>query len=255
METIKIKNYGYINQKKAIPGVSVIRSELIELFNYSSHLSGAKSNIKTDEDIIKMYHENNDAWVMAYQKLRYLPSVYALINHSLVAAALKEYGIQKPIIAAKLVLRADIPHDKDWNFAPHQDYSYNLGSKNCVTIWIPFQDVAEEDGALKIKPNSQKAGVYKHKDGFIEDEKVFANMISHPMKAGEVLCFSQFLVHSSGENTSNKVRFSLQIRYSDLEDQYFINTGWKLNEGNEPVSFDELDPLIRHGGVLKVNEL
>ena len=35
-------------------------------------------------------------------------------------------------------------------------------------------------------------------------------------KIGDVLIFSQCLVHKSGNNNSNSVRFSIQIRFNDL---------------------------------------
>ena len=37
-----------------------------------------------------------------------------------------------------------------------------------------------------------------------------------PCKIGDVLIFSQCLVHKSGNNSSNSVRFSIQIRFNDL---------------------------------------
>jgi hypothetical protein len=38
------------------------------------------------------------------------------------------------------------------------------------------------------------------------------------MKLGEALVFSQFMVHRSGENRSDNIRFSLQLRINDLDD-------------------------------------
>ena len=36
------------------------------------------------------------------------------------------------------------------------------------------------------------------------------------VKLGEALIFSEFLVHRSGVNRSKKIRFSLQLRVTDL---------------------------------------
>jgi ectoine hydroxylase-related dioxygenase (phytanoyl-CoA dioxygenase family) len=49
----------------------------------------------------------------------------------------------------------------------------------------------------------------------IKNSKQF-ELIKTKVKLGEALIFSQFLVHRSGTNTSNKIRFSLQLRVTDL---------------------------------------
>jgi len=45
-----------------------------------------------------------------------------------------------------LLLLNDLKHD----FPAHQDFVYNHGSLNSVTVWIPLQDVSIEMGALEI---------------------------------------------------------------------------------------------------------
>ena len=44
----------------------------------------------------------------------------------------------------------------------------------------------------------------------------FAQVIETKVKAGEALIFSEFLVHRSGKNISDKIRFSIQLRLTDL---------------------------------------
>ncbi len=43
------------------------------------------------------------------------------------------------------------------------------------------------------------------------------------------LVFDQKLVHESGINRSSNIRFSVQIRYSNLEDAEYAARGWPRN--------------------------
>ena len=39
------------------------------------------------------------------------------------------------------------------------------------------------------------------------------------IKSGEAIVMSQFLVHSSGNNSSNMIRFSIDFRLNDLSEK------------------------------------
>ena len=43
---------------------------------------------------------------------------------------------------------------------------------------------------------------------------------------GDAFLFSSFLIHKSGVNKSKKMRISLQFRYNDLKDDYFIKNAY-----------------------------
>jgi ectoine hydroxylase-related dioxygenase (phytanoyl-CoA dioxygenase family) len=214
------------------------------LFSYVSQLHGGPK-IETDEDIQDLYEKRKDLWIMAYDKLRLLPQVYSLANDPIIMQTLEDFLIKRPILSAKIVVRADMPFDESYDFMPHQDYPFNLGSLNSVTVWIPFQDTSEEDGALKISQNPDlQFTIYNHEVGILKNKNFASNLKSIPMKAGQILCFSQFAIHSSGKNIGKKIRFSIQLRYSDLEDSFFIKHKWVLNNKDTPVPFGEIDSSI-----------
>ena len=173
---------------------------------------------QNDTEVIKLYRENKPHWVTAYDQLRYLPEIYQLASSFLVLVLAKKAGIKNPAIGAKLVVRADMPNDDEWSFPPHQDAPYNPGSGNRITIWIPFQDVGMIDGALRVIPGSHLAGELPSKDNLLIARPPAENYMPVPVKCGQVLAFSQFLIHTSGPNRSDTVRFSLQVRFNDLNE-------------------------------------
>jgi ectoine hydroxylase-related dioxygenase (phytanoyl-CoA dioxygenase family) len=44
--------------------------------------------------------------------------------------------------------------------------------------------------------------------------------------AGDALVFSSFLVHESGVNESDRIRWSCHFRFNDLDDPSFIRRGY-----------------------------
>lgn len=109
----------------------------------------------------------------------------------------------------------------------HQDWRSMQGSLNSIVIWIPLTDINRELGALQILPESHMQGLRttKMQGGFgmvslTEEEK--NQLITVEVEAGDVLLFSSFLIHQSGENVSNKPRWSCHFRYNDLDEPTFI---------------------------------
>lgn len=126
------------------------------------------------------------------------------------------------MLGAKLVVRADMPDDEKWSFPPHQDYPFNRGSLNSITIWIPFQDTPDNIGPLNVVPASHNDGERAENNSLLINPPTDNLYKSVPMKTGDLLVFSQFLIHKSGRNCSDKIRFSLQVRFNDLSQPEFI---------------------------------
>ena len=68
----------------------------------------------------------------------------------------------------------------------------------------------------------------KNNDGILKSSKLF-NFISCPVDFGEVLVFNQKLVHKSAHNKSNNIRFSIQLRFSDLGCKEYQSQSYNIN--------------------------
>lgn len=53
-----------------------------------------------------------------------------------------------------------------------------------------------------------------------------ADIVQLELHCGDLLLFNGHLPHAASVNSSVDVRFALTIRYTDLENRYFINRGW-----------------------------
>ena len=208
-----------------------IRARFVAVFDHVARLNG-RGPVRSDADIERLYRgEHRPLWVGAYDTLRYLPEVSALAAEPAFLDAARACDIRFPALANRLIVRADMPADDKWAFPPHQDYVYNHGSLNSITIWIPFQDVPAELGPLHVWPGSHLGGLKPQKGGLLVayDEGAARPV---PMRLGQALVFSQFLPHRSGLNRSGTIRFSLQIRYNDLSSAHYARRAYFINRAS-----------------------
>ena len=88
-----------------------------------------------------------------------------------------------------------------------------------VSLSIPLVDVAEDNGCLYVIPGSHKWNLLKGQRG--ADNKVHTlegveqrgQPVALPMVPGDILLFSNLTFHTSKLNSSNSVRWSVDLRY------------------------------------------
>ena len=109
------------------------------------------------------------------------------------------------------------------------------GSYNGITIWIPLQETPTLLGPLEVIPGSHREGLLPKNDATdvkrseltpMRDDDEFVTI---PLGAGQARVFSNFLIHRSGPNRSNMVRFSIQVRFNDLASPEYARRKFTLD--------------------------
>lgn len=227
------------------------KSEVIQLQHKVLSQFGVENN--APEQLLDIYAKDKSGWIINYDVVRYFPDVFRLSFHEEVLRCIKSVGLKNPVFSAsKIPLRCDMPFDAPHDFPWHQDYPYNLGSENSVTVWIPLQDTTIEMGALEIldgpylnDPIQKKLFPFESSgiltksavENLIRDERNSSSLVE--IKAGTVLVFSQFLCHRSGKNISNQPRMSLQVRFSDLADPFFNKVNFNFSKEHNILSYSD----------------
>ncbi|MCY3770784.1 MAG: phytanoyl-CoA dioxygenase family protein [Gemmatimonadetes bacterium] len=105
------------------------------------------------------------------------------------------------------------------NVAPwHQDAQVHLEDADPVfilTVWLPLCDTDEENGCLQIIPRVHHHRTVYWSEGFgIEEGRLpEGEVLSLPMKKGDVLLMHKLIPHRSIPNRSGTIRWSLDLRY------------------------------------------
>lgn len=218
------------NSKKLIS----LRKKIINLFSLASQLSG-NGKINSDKDILSFYKKDKKSWIMVYDQMRMLPDLYQIINSELIKKVTKISGIKFPSYTSKPVIRIVMPGNKGTSKTKlHIDYPTHRGSSNAVTVWFPLQSITKKNGTLIVAPNSH---LKKNYYGSIQDNNVVrkdniyeSKKISVPLNIGQGIVFSHFLAHKSGDNFSDKIRFSIDFRLNDLQDKDYFSRKYYINE-------------------------
>lgn len=121
-------------------------------------------------------------------------------------------------------VRPKAPGDVTTTLAWHQDSFYYGGvvadHLQVLSVWIPLVDVDPHNGCLKLVPGSHRFGRMparanqnNHQEP-VEPIGSYGQIIDEPMRVGDVLFFHNHTLHASGENSSDQVRWSIDLRYS-----------------------------------------
>ena len=135
----------------------------------------------------------------------------------------RQLGISHPIPSTLPIMRIDRPGEERYLTPPHQDIWYSMLSMNSLTFWMPLLPMTEKMGYLAAAPKTHRLGVLPIKPWTAENPFAVARRFEDdqyatvPVGDDEILVFYQLLVHRSASNNSDKARFTLQVRYNDLE--------------------------------------
>ncbi len=91
-----------------------------------------------------------------------------------------------------------------------------------LTIWIPIVDTTLENGCLQVLPRSHKMGLFTHvwnEAGLTVPPELLPQGLTPkvlPIRAGGVILFHNYTLHSAKPNESDTVRWSFDLRYHDV---------------------------------------
>ena len=168
-----------------------------------------------------------------------LPTVKALVNSSLLLNTAQSFLIGEPQVVRVIVF--DKTPDKNWLVAWHQDKTISVNDKRDIPDWGPWtfkdgvhhvqpelsvlqdmitlrihlDDANENNGCLKVIPNSHNLGILSKsaQDRLISESTEFSCVA----KAGDLLVMRPQLLHSSSKGTEPSHRRIVHVEYSSFK--------------------------------------
>jgi len=183
-----------------------------------------------EDGMARYFSQDSGGFINCGKTCQHLVSLHRLSLRETIISQLIALGVEAPSICTRPVLYFNSRHlarsEVYYKSPPHQDWRSMQGSLNAIVVWVPLADVSRELGALEIIPGSHLWGLqesredvwYRHIEGLQDDQYK-----SIEMEAGDALFFSAFLVHRSGDNVTDSIRWSCHFRYNDLEEPTFIS--------------------------------
>jgi len=245
---ILLKDYFPINE------IESIKNQTKQAFQnvFQSQLNTTKwSDEAFNSNIISLFKTDFASFHGAAKLANHIPSLHLLsLRHSLIEI-LKVLSIQSPVICARPLMWFHSPlvskTERYHRLPAHQEWSNMQGSLNGIVAWSPLLEIDHDMGQLQVIPGSHLQGllpfhaqIEKDYPFAIEpdyyDENDFKSIDVNP---GDLLLFSAFLIHRSGENVSDKIRWTINFRYNDMAESSFIQRNY-LN----PFQFNVTEHLI-----------
>ncbi|MGA0559318.1 phytanoyl-CoA dioxygenase family protein [Larkinella sp. VNQ87] len=243
-QTEQFKKDGYLLLKNALDTsvIEAIYREAREIFALQiEKVLGTKPDIDNrdafEQAMYEFFEKDFDAFVSTGKTVQHTIELHKLGTSNAILDIVKGVGIEKPSIAVRPAMQFNSRFlSKDgsthWRLGAHQDWRTGQGSLDSVVIWFPMVPADAEIGALQVIPGSHTAGLMQANTtgyaGYITDNLKDEDFIQTEYEVGDVLIFSAFLIHRSGNNVSPNIRWSVQLRYNNLAEPTFIERGYPM---------------------------
>lgn len=235
--------------------VERVREEAKQIFASQMRrrgLLGARdvSEAEFNQGMFGLFDADLQAFTNCGKHAQHLISLHRLSLDQRIVGALRELGLEWPSISTRPVLYFNSSRlakkEVYFRLSQHQDWRSMQGSLDSVVVWVPLVRIDRALGALEVVPGSHKQGLLEAemKDGYghIATPLDVAAFVPIEVEQGDALLFSTFLVHKSGTNSTDSIRWSCHFRYNNLREPTFIERGLP-----QPYLYRPMDDLITPG--------
>ena len=227
---------GFIHFKSFFPPdeVEQVRREAKQVFiNQMIHHGILPSHAPDEQQfeaaMTEFFRLDQAAFINCGKTCQHLINLHRLSLNEKLIQQLNAFGVQTPVICTRPVIYFNSRHlaqsEVYYRTPPHQDWRSMQGSLNAMVVWVPLVDVNEALGALEIVPGSHRWGLLPSEQDEWYRKVAEAERFTYQsveVAAGDALFFSSFLLHRSGNNITDAIRWSCHFRYNDLSEETFI---------------------------------
>ena len=187
-----------------------------------------------DAAMVELFERDLQTFTNCGKQAQHLISLHRLSLHERVVEKLRQLGLSAPNISTRplLYFNAERLAKKKvyWRLDAHQDWRSMQGSLDSVVVWVPLVPIDCALGALEIIPRSHLWGLQEAKivDGYghLEQKIEQSSFVPVEVERGDALFFSSLLLHQSGTNVTQRIRWSCHFRYNNLAEPTFIERGY-----------------------------
>ena len=155
------------------------------------------------------------------------PAMFGVLKHPALLDIVESVIGGEILAHPQFNVRAKLPA-QDRSVVPwHQDLGYlekDAGETMMVNFWLPLVDATKANGCLEVIAGSHRMPLAHHETGLgpagnfkglTEDRLPPGERVLCPLEVGGVLLIQHKTLHRSLPNTSDHIRWSLDLRYSD----------------------------------------
>ena len=190
--------------------------------DYCNNLVGKHKSYDLDAKYTFLEKKDKNLKSKSYDLSKYHPSLYQLATDKKLMLIL-ERVFKETFFLDFPQIRVD--DNKNSFMLPMHQEIFGQMSKKLLTLWCPLTDVSKKNGTLTVQSDSHKMGKLSHefiylnkrrhhavKKKYVNKKKIkFLNL-----KSGDIVLFDPYLIHGTGKNFSNKIRWTFIARYNAI---------------------------------------
>ena len=212
--------------------------EINQIINVIDSINTSKETFRKSEDLFAIR-----------QFLKEVPESHQFIFNDNIRKIINEIFGNNYFVVKSIYF--DKPEKSNWYVSYHQDLTISVDKKleltgfgpwttkqnqfavqppidylkNIFTIRIHLDDTDENNGALKVVPNSHSKEIYRPEtiDWNVETEEICS------VNKGGIMIMKPLILHGSNRTTNNQKRRVIHIEFSDMELPEEINWSERLN--------------------------
>lgn len=209
-------------------------------------LSDLFENDPFETRLAKISNETPKLAVSIWNGILHGPAIYDLITNPKLLDVAEAFCGEELIASSVYRLRPKIPNFGYGEVPWHQDSGYfepYCDNSLVMTMWIPLVNTNAENGCLYVIPGTHKGNVVEHE--MHESGKYLAvkeelvpqdNWVECAVPKGGILLLSNKVIHGSFKNSTEGVRWSMDLRYQSADLPTNADITQLENESQEDIS-------------------
>ena len=176
-----------------------------------------------ERQLAQISRETDELAVSIWNGVLSGPGIFHMLSHPRLLDIAEAFCGPEIVASSVYRLRPKIPNYGYGAVPWHQDSGYfepYCDNALVVTVWIPLVDANEANGCLWVIPKSHTLPVVKHhlheSGKYLEiarEDLPKGDPVVCPVTKGGILLLTNRTIHGSFENTSDIVRWSMDLRY------------------------------------------
>jgi phytanoyl-CoA hydroxylase len=220
--------------------LDAINAEMAELFALQLRrlglpVDGGGSRAAWLANAARLLAVDVEAYISTARLTQMVPSAHRLMVSEPILNVARDLGVSVPVISTRLsnhimsdALRIPGGYHKS---PPHQDWRSMQGSLDSIVLWVPTTPVTEASHPLQVVPRSHLLGLLDTVEHImtptVSDPRITEDQfLSLPMQPGDVVAFSSFMVHRTGETGDGQVRIAFSTRFNNAAEPTYIEHGY-----------------------------
>lgn len=217
-----------------------INAEMLELF----HIQLRRLNLPVTTgdfreafhaDALRLLQADIPTYISAARLTQMLPSVHRLMISEPIMQIARRLGLDVPVISTRVsnhIISESLKIPGGYHKSPpHQDWRSIQGSLDSIVLWAPTTPVTEQSHPLEVAPRTHLLGLLPTVDHIqtpaVSDPRVQeGDYIPLAMNPGDVVAFSTFLVHRTGDQGDGKVRVAYSGRFNNAAEPTYAAHGY-----------------------------